>query len=103
MLSARHILFSAIAALAACAEAPEEPAFRAFDLELTQPSPYANYLSVAPGARDAALPRPGQIKSRGFSRYLREKTGCVVDSSRMTATLGSRKMPAGYMVPVICP
>ena len=89
--------------LAGCAEAPEEPQFRAHDLELSHPAPYANYISVAPGTFDAALPRPRQIKSRGFSRYLREKTGCVMDHSRDMAVLGHKTMSAGYMVPMVCP
>ncbi len=103
MVTAR--LFAALLCLmlTACAETPEEPQFRAHDLELRHPSKYANYISVAPGTYDAALPRPRQIKSRGFSRYLREATGCVMDPSRDMAVLGHKTMPAGYMVPVVCP
>ncbi|WP_306115228.1 MULTISPECIES: hypothetical protein [unclassified Roseovarius] len=91
-------------ALVACgrAPAPEVAQFRGHDLEILHPAPYANYVSVAPGRQDAALPGPRQIRSRRFSRFLREKTGCVMDPSREMAVLGHKKMPAGYMVPVVC-
>lgn len=88
---------------AACSEAPEPPQFRAHDLKVSHPAPYANYVSVAPGTYDAAMPRPRQIESRAFSRFLREKTGCVMDPTREMAVLGQKKVPAGYMVPVVCP
>ncbi len=103
MISVRQLVYPALLVVAACSEAPEEPSFRSYDLTLSHPSPYASYLSVSPGSRGAGLPRMRQIKSRNFSEYLRSSTGCVVDMSRSTMAMGHKRMPAGYMVPVVCP
>lgn len=103
MILTRLALLPAVFALGACASEPPAPQFRAYDLELTHPSPTSTYLMVAPGAFDADLPRPRQIKSRKFSRYLREATGCGVDTSIPASPVGDKRMPAGYMVPVLCP
>ncbi len=102
-MTARLFAVSLCLLLSACAEAPEDASVQSYDLDLIHPSKYANYISVAPGPQAAPMPRPRQINSRGFSRYLRGRTGCVVDPSRDMAVLGDKAMPAGYMVPVVCP
>jgi len=98
----RLILIPMAVALSACGASPETPQMGAFDLNLTHPSPNATYIRVAPGAGGAGLPLPQQILTPEFSAYLRQQTGCVRDASRPTALLGSRAMPAGYMVPITC-
>lgn len=100
----RPVLPAAALALSACAAAgPPAAQFRNYDLDLSHPAPNATYLMVAPGALDADLPKPRQIKSRGFSRYLREATGCVIDPGYPATAIGDPKVPAAYMVPVVCP
>ena len=91
------------AMLAGCASEPEPPMPRAFNLALTHPSPHANYIKVSPGAPGAELPPPQHIVTADFSRYLRKTTGCVWDASRRALVLGSKQVPAGYMVPISCP
>ena len=103
MRLARHIVYPALFAVTACGSASDEPRFRSYDLKLTHPSPYSTYMSVSPGARGADLPRLRHIGSRGFSEYMRDSTGCVVDTSRPASVMGHKRMPAGYMVPIMCP
>ena len=93
---------SALAAVSACSQPDRAPSFRSFDLEVSHPSPYATFMSVAPGAQGARLPRVRQLNSRDFNTYLRDLTGCSVDQARPTHIIGHKKAPAGYMVPIIC-
>lgn len=88
--------------VAGCAQESSEPQFRSFDLNLTHPSPYSTYIEVSPGDRAADLPRLRALDSRGFSEYLRESVGCVYDDSRDIFPLGSKRIPAGYIVPIRC-
>lgn len=102
----RSALLPAALALAACSVSPQPtqpPQFRSFDLKLTHPSPNSTYLLVTPGLRGGDLPRPRQIESRGFARYLRNTTGCAVDPSVPPTVMGDARMPAGYIIPVLCP
>ena len=74
-----------------------------YQLAFAQPSPQANYLAVTPGRPGAALPDAQQILSPDFSTYLRRATGCVRDEFRRASVMGSHRVPAGYMIPVVCP
>lgn len=99
----RLIIFLAILVLSACAKTPDTPQFRAFDLELTHPSAYSTYILVTPGLGAADLPSLRQVNSLTFSKYLRESTGCVADTSHSATAIGSKRIPAGYMIPIVCP
>ncbi len=99
----RLILFPVAFALSACAASPKAPPMNTFELNLRHPSPNANYIRVAAVPGGTGLPHPQQIISPSFSAYLLDQTGCARDASRPTAVLGSRAMPAGYMVPISCP
>ena len=99
--SAKYLLAALIIA-SGCGQKSEAPQFRSFDLKLTHPAPYSTYIQVSPGSRDAALPRFSQLDNKSFSEYLRESIGCVYDDNRSVHTLGSKRAPAGYMVPVRC-
>ncbi|MEX0286193.1 MAG: hypothetical protein AB3N23_16425 [Paracoccaceae bacterium] len=103
MSNAYRLFLPALLFLTACASEPVEPQFRAFDLQLTQPSPTSHYLQVTPGRRGADMPRPRHLQSKAFSEYLRDATGCAMDATRTTTYLGHKKAPAAFMVPVICP
>lgn len=98
----RIALLAVCLAVSACSTTPKEPQFRAYDLELSQPSSHANYLTVTPAARGADLPKPEQLYKRSFSTYLRNSTGCVVDTARLAAFVGNKSVPAAYTVPVLC-
>lgn len=89
--------------LGGCAGAPTSPVTRGYDLELTHPAPYATFIQVSPGHSGAPLPRMKEIASPQFSLYLRRQTGCVRDTARPPEALGSKTVPAAYMVPVMCP
>ena len=103
MTIGRLFLSTVILAVGACSAPSERIAPDGYDLALSHPSPYANYIQVTPGTRSADLPDPQDIVSRDFSLYLRKSTGCVLDASRPASVLGSKQVPAGYMVPIICP
>jgi len=93
----------AIALLACgCAEQSQSPQFRSYDLTLTHPAPYSTYIQVSPGTRAADLPRFREMDSVAFSKYLRESIGCVYDDTRGIHPIGSKKTPAGYIVPIRC-
>ncbi len=96
------LLLLAVAVTAGCAQKSDEPQFRSYDLSLIHPAPYATYIQVSPGSRSADLPRLRELDGRDFSRYLRESTGCVYDSNREIFPLGSKRAPAGYIVPIKC-
>lgn len=85
-----------------CAQETDVPQFRSYDLTLTHPAPYATYIQVSPGARGEDLPRFRELDSRAFSEYLRDSIGCVYDGNREIVTLGSKRVPAGYVVPITC-
>lgn len=89
-------------AFSGCSQDPSAPQFRSYDLTLTHPAPYATYVEVSPGERGADLPRLRELDSVAFSQYLRESTGCVYDSNRSIFPLGSKRVPAGYIVPIRC-
>lgn len=94
------LVFAAL--LSACARAPDTPTFRSFDLDVAHPSPYATFVAVSPGASGAKLPGLNQLKSRDFNRYLVALIGCSVDPYGETHVIGDRRIPAGYMVPIVC-
>lgn len=98
----RTCVFLALCVAAGCAGQDAEPQFRSYDLKLTHPTRYATYITVAPGTRDARMPRFRELDSRAFSRYLRESIGCVYDTRRDIFPLGSKRVPAGYVVPITC-
>ncbi|MDW4498590.1 hypothetical protein R5H30_11400 [Sulfitobacter sp. D35] len=91
--------------LAACGRPSpvEAPQYRNFDLRISHPSPYSTFLLVEPAHRGADLPGPGLVNNRRFAIYLREATGCGIDMARDTVALGNKRVPAGYMIPVVCP
>lgn len=99
----RTVLPPACLALAACGATPEAPPARAFDLIVLHPSPQSTYLQVTPGAGGGPLPPPQQMLTGNFARYLRATTGCTLDTTTPVAVMGNRTVPAGYLVPVICP
>jgi hypothetical protein len=99
----RFAVLPVLALLSACGASDDAPQYKSFDLELAHPSPYATFLRVTPGSRGADLPRLRQVESKAFAEYLRAATGCVPDSMRPTHVVGSKRMPAGYMVPITCP
>jgi hypothetical protein len=103
MTTAQRILPLASIALSACAVANELPQVRDFDVQITQTSPFATSLLVAPVERGADLPKLSQLSGRKFALYFRGETGCAVDTSRQIFVLGGNRVPAGYMVPTICP
>ncbi|MDF1671451.1 MAG: hypothetical protein P1U83_17770 [Roseovarius sp.] len=103
MIMGRLFMGSVILAVGACSAPSQQSAPRGYDLALSHPSPYANYIQVTPATRSADLPDPKEIVSRDFSLYLRKSTGCVLDASRPASVLGSKQVPAGYMVPIVCP
>jgi len=76
--------------------------FRNYDLEVVHPSRYATYIHVMPGSIGADLPPLRKLDNRAFNRFLRDKIGCVYDSRREITPIGSRRLPAGYTVPVQC-
>lgn len=103
MLKARYIFPLAIAGLSACSKATDVQQNRDFDVAITQTAPYATSLLVAPTELGADMPKLNQISSRKFALYFRSRTGCVVDTSRNIFPLGGERVPAGYIVPTICP
>jgi hypothetical protein len=76
--------------------------FRNYDIALVHPSPYSNYIQVMPGSIGADLPRLRKLDNRAFNVFLRDRIGCVYDAAREITPIGSRRLPAGYMVPVQC-
>lgn len=94
--------FAVVLFASGCADQSVEPQFRAYDLTLTHTAPYSTYIQVSPGSRDANLPRFREMDSVAFSKYLRESIGCVYDEARGIHPLGSKRTPAGYMVPIRC-
>ena len=102
MASAKHALVLSTLVVSACASGEGQPQFRSFDLELVHTSPYSTYIGVAAGSQGAKLPRLRQLDSREFSKFLRDKIGCVYDHAREIHALGSDRVPAGYMVPIVC-
>lgn len=96
------VLFIIALVAAGCTRRDGEPQFRSYDLELTHPAPYATYIQVAPGFKSAELPRLGELDSVEFSEYLRESIGCVYDDTRDIFPLGSKRVPAGYIIPIRC-
>ena len=105
MKPSRFVALAALSTLAACAtrEIVEVPEFRSFDLRISHPSRYSTFLLVEPAFRGADLPRPGLVNNRGFALYLRDATGCAIDGVRDTVVLGNMQVPAGYLIPVVCP
>jgi hypothetical protein len=103
MSFAKLLFSSSVLILGGCMGAPGNKVTRGYDLELTHPAPYATFIQVSPGHVGAPLPRVEEIKSPQFSLYLRRQIGCVRDTARPPEPLGGKRVPAAYMVPVVCP
>lgn len=102
MTLGKYLAFFGAIALVGCGHTETEPQFRSYDLNLVHPSQKSTYIGVTPGSAKADLPRLRHLKTRDFSEYLRDKTGCAVDRSRATYVIGQKRAPAGYMVPINC-
>ncbi len=103
----RYVLciFALVALVAGCTSGPasrSDVELCNYNLELIHPSPYANYIQVMPGSVGADLPRLRKLDNRAFNRFLRDRIGCVYDEGREITSIGSRRLPAGYIVPVLC-
>jgi len=94
--------YLAFLVVAACGAGPDSAALRSYDLQITHPAPNATFLRIAPGASATRLPKLSQIESPHFSQYLRQRTGCVVNPSYPVTVLGDERMPAAYMVSILC-
>lgn len=102
MTSIRLFALLAVLILPACAERAQTPT-RGYHLDLTHPSPFATYMRVSPGASGGDLPTMTQMRTMGFSNYMRARTGCAVNTAQPVSALGNAHAPSAYMVPISCP
>jgi hypothetical protein len=98
----RLFAFLAIPALCGCGSRAQPPS-QGFHLEVTHPAPFATYLRISPGEAGGDLPTMTQMRSVGFSNYLRARTGCALNTARPVSALGNQHTPSAYMVPISCP